>query len=160
MQPVAVKESEHGKFYSGDAYIVLKTTQRPSSSALNWDIFFWLGEECSADEQGVAAYKTVELDDALGGAPVQHREVQGHESERFLQLFKLVQYMEGGIDSGFRKVAASAAAQYPSLRAASAPYRDTHAAWATESLPLLLAATADHRVHSRARWTCVPGRSI
>jgi len=46
-----------------------------------------LGSETSRDEAGVAAYKTVELDDALGGAPVQFREVQNHESKQFTSLF-------------------------------------------------------------------------
>lgn len=49
----------------------------------DWFIAVWL-----QDEAGVAAYKTVELDDYLGGAPVQHREVEGHESKGFLNYFK------------------------------------------------------------------------
>lgn len=51
-------------------------------SGFNWSIHFWLGKETSADESGVAAYKTVELDESLGGSPVQYRECQGHESVR------------------------------------------------------------------------------
>lgn len=102
-KPVAVKKEDHGKFFSGDSYIVLHTKKR--DSALEWDLHFWLGEETSQDEMGTCAYKTVELDDYLGGAPVQYREVQGGESQRFLSIFKGgVEYKKGGVDSGFKKV--------------------------------------------------------
>ncbi len=72
--------------------------------ALERHIFFWLGKNSSQDEQGVAAYKTVELDMSLGGEPIQHREVQGGESDEFLSLFKCVRYLEGGVATGFKHV--------------------------------------------------------
>lgn len=59
--PTPVPSKMYGQFYSGDAYIVLKTSQKQSCTALSWDLFFWLGDNCSQDEQGVAAYKTVEV---------------------------------------------------------------------------------------------------
>jgi gelsolin len=60
-------KEEYGKFYSGDSYIVLNTYKK--ENALKWDVHFWLGTFTSQDEAGTAAYKTVELDDHLKGAP-------------------------------------------------------------------------------------------
>ena len=73
------------------------------------DIYFWIGSQSSQDEYGVVAYKANELDDLLGDAPVQHREVEGCESAEFLALFgrngiPALRILNGGIDSGFRKV--------------------------------------------------------
>ena len=48
---------------------------------------------------GACAYKTCELDAALGGFATQYRETQDHESNKFLGIFKNnggVMYLEGG----------------------------------------------------------------
>lgn len=50
-------------------------------------IHFWIGNNATADKSGVAAYKTVELDNYLGGAATQHREAQGNEGPRFKSYF-------------------------------------------------------------------------
>lgn len=95
----------YGQFYSGDSYIILYTYKQGNSDKLLFNIHFWLGTSTSQDEAGVAAYKTVELDDFLGTLPVQFREVQGHESETFLGYFNnKLRILEGGIDSGFFNV--------------------------------------------------------
>nr|XP_010927065.1 villin-5 isoform X1 [Elaeis guineensis] len=100
--PVAVPKSSHGKFFTGDSYIILKTTAL-KSGALRHDIHYWLGKDTSQDEAGTAAIKTVELDAALGGRAVQYREVQGHETEKFLSYFKpCIIPQQGGVASGFR----------------------------------------------------------
>ncbi|XP_071822473.1 advillin-like isoform X2 [Apostichopus japonicus] len=103
LKMVAIKPEDYGYFFIGDSYICLKTVS--SGNSFVHDIHFWLGSETSQDEAGIAAYKTVELDDALGGGPVQHREVQEHESKKFLSYFKKgIKYLKGGVASGFKHV--------------------------------------------------------
>lgn len=98
-------KEDYGHFYTGDSYIILNTFHpKPESNLLDYDVHFWIGTKSSQDEYGTAAYKTVELDTFLDDAAVQHREVQGHESERFQSLFKTITIMEGGAETGFRHV--------------------------------------------------------
>ncbi|CAN8005005.1 unnamed protein product [Ixodes hexagonus] len=116
MQIVQFPRDQYGCFYNGDSYIVVvasDSTEKPTCNmkskkavgALDVHIHFWLGAQTSQDEAGVAAYKTVELDDHLGGSPVQHREVQGFESQRFLSYFpKGIRIQNGGVVSGFKHV--------------------------------------------------------
>lgn len=52
------------------------------------DIHYWIGRASSQDEQGAAAIYVTQLDEYLGGTPVQHREVQENESPRFRSYFK------------------------------------------------------------------------
>ncbi|XP_065073533.1 gelsolin isoform X3 [Ochlerotatus camptorhynchus] len=110
-EPVPVPKNSHGKFHTGDSYIVLNTNQS-KGGIFSWDIHFWLGLETTQDEAGSAAILSVQLDDRHNGAPVQHREVQDHESSLFLSYFPGgVRYAAGGIKSGFNEVETNAAGE-------------------------------------------------
>ena len=105
--PVLIEPKHYGKFYIGDAYLVLMATKKASSQSLDYKIHFWLGDECSVDEKGIVAYKAVELDDKLGGIAVQYRETQSNESSLFSSYFSQtggIEYLPGGVDSGFTHV--------------------------------------------------------
>uniref|UniRef100_A0A8C4TD54 Scinderin like b n=1 Tax=Erpetoichthys calabaricus TaxID=27687 RepID=A0A8C4TD54_ERPCA len=95
-----IPKNLYGNFFTGDAYLVLYTTAAPSYS-----LHMWLGQECSQDESGAAAIFATQLDDYLGGKPVQYREVQGNESIAFAGYFKAgIKYQKGGVASGFHHV--------------------------------------------------------
>uniref|UniRef100_A0A8B9JMR1 Advillin n=1 Tax=Astyanax mexicanus TaxID=7994 RepID=A0A8B9JMR1_ASTMX len=99
MELVLVPEKSYGNFYEGDCYVLLL------GGSLSYDIHYWIGSESSQDEQGAAAVYTIQLDDFLGSAPVQHREVQHHESSSFCGYFKQgIIYKKGGVASGMRHV--------------------------------------------------------
>uniref|UniRef100_A0A667ZLP2 Villin like n=1 Tax=Myripristis murdjan TaxID=586833 RepID=A0A667ZLP2_9TELE len=101
MKMVPVPPQGFGNFFEGDCYIVLYSR----NSGQTADIHYWVGNYSSQDEQGAAAIYVTQLDEYLGGSPVQHREVQGSESSRFKSYFKngLI-YKKGGVSSGFHHV--------------------------------------------------------
>lgn len=103
MQMVPVPSSTFGSFFDGDCYIVLAIHK--TGSTLSYDIHFWIGQASSQDEQGAAAIYTTQMDDFLKGKAVQHREVQGNESDTFRAYFKQgLVIRKGGVASGMKHV--------------------------------------------------------
>ncbi|XP_075935332.1 scinderin like a [Anarhichas minor] len=95
----------HGDFFTGDSYILLNTTPAPS-----YKVHSWFGKEASQDEKGCAAIFMVQLDNSLGGAPIQFTEFQNEESLTFMSYFKSgIKYKKGGVASGFKHVETNAA---------------------------------------------------
>ncbi|XP_077613756.1 scinderin [Crocuta crocuta] len=103
LELVPVPEGAYGDFYVGDAYLVLHTAEARRGFA--YRLHFWLGKECTQDEYTAAAIFTVQMDDYLGGKPVQCRELQGYESTDFVGYFKGgLKYKAGGVASGLNHV--------------------------------------------------------
>jgi len=95
-------EDQYGEFFNGDSYIILNTYKEEDE--IKYDVHFWIGKYSTQDEYGTAAYKTVELDTFLDDKPIQHREVQGHESTLFKSYFPTLTLLKGGADTGFKRV--------------------------------------------------------
>ncbi|KAL8183064.1 UNVERIFIED_CONTAM: Villin-1 [Gekko kuhli] len=103
MEMVPIPPKTYGNFYEGDAYVLLSTHK--TGSTFSYDIHYWLGNLSSQDEQGAAAIYSTQMDDHLGGVAVQHREVQGYESESFRGYFRNgIIYKKGGVASGMKHV--------------------------------------------------------
>uniref|UniRef100_A0A3B3BIV4 Villin-like n=1 Tax=Oryzias melastigma TaxID=30732 RepID=A0A3B3BIV4_ORYME len=101
MKMVSVPTKAFGNFFQGDCYIVLNN----KGAAQSIDVHYWIGNSSSQDEQGAAAIYVTQLDEYLGGSPVQYREVQGYESPQFRSYFKNgIIYKTGGVASGFNHV--------------------------------------------------------
>ncbi|XP_030629052.1 capping protein (actin filament), gelsolin-like b isoform X2 [Chanos chanos] len=99
MKAVPLEPAEVGAFFNGDSYLVLD--HRGDQGA---DLHMWIGEKSSRDEQVACAMLATQLDNFLGGDPIQHRQVQGYESPEFMKLFpRGITYKEGGVESGFRR---------------------------------------------------------
>ncbi|KAI5617179.1 villin-like protein isoform X1 [Silurus asotus] len=102
MKMVPVPEQAFGNFFEGDCYIVLFGGPENVRSI---DLHYWIGSSSSQDEQGAAAIYVTQLDECLGGSPVQHREVQDCESAKFKGYFKNgIIYKKGGVSSGFKHI--------------------------------------------------------
>lgn len=111
LKPVPVAKENQGVFFSGDSYLVLHNGPEELSH-----LHLWIGEglgpgralgpwgwhgshgpgpapptasgqQSSRDEQGACAVLAVHLNTLLGERPVQHREVQGNESDLFMSYF-------------------------------------------------------------------------
>uniref|UniRef100_A0A5F9CXG4 Macrophage-capping protein n=1 Tax=Oryctolagus cuniculus TaxID=9986 RepID=A0A5F9CXG4_RABIT len=105
LKPVPVARENQGIFFSGDSYLVLHNGPEEVSH-----LHLWIGQQSSRDEQGACAVLAVHLNTQLGERPVQHREVQGNESDLFMSYFpRGLKYQEGGVDSAFHKTSPGAA---------------------------------------------------
>ncbi|XP_016136386.1 protein flightless-1 homolog [Sinocyclocheilus grahami] len=108
--PIQVDEAFHGKFYEADCYIVLKAYLDDNGS-LNWQIYYWIGQEATLDKKAGSAIHAVNLRNYLGAECRTIREEMGDESEEFTAVFNNeISYIEGGTASGFYTVEDT---QYP-----------------------------------------------
>ncbi|KAH0623208.1 hypothetical protein JD844_031272 [Phrynosoma platyrhinos] len=103
MKPVSVPAEMKGIFYTGDSYLILHNGDDDHSS-----VHIWIGQNSSRDEQGACALLSTHLNSFLKEKPIQYREVQGNESDIFMEYFPHgIKYQEGGVESAFNRTQAS-----------------------------------------------------
>jgi hypothetical protein len=91
-QPVPAHEVLQSGLLSGEAYVILHTQQAVDTlgaadqNKLQWTVYYWLGQESSADKRACVAIHAVNLKGYLGGGKIV-RLVQGDEPPEFLKLF-------------------------------------------------------------------------
>ena len=114
LAPARVAKEHHGRFFTGDCYIVLLTWTHAKASCSSAgadggggsepmcnEVFFWLGANSTLDDQGAAAIMAVELDDCLDGRSVLRRETQMHETASFFATFSgVLEYLDGSAAEG------------------------------------------------------------
>ncbi|KAK9863837.1 hypothetical protein WJX84_007247 [Apatococcus fuscideae] len=92
---VPVGSADHSKFAEGSCYLVLHT-QSIQGTTEGLNIHVWQGKSASKAEADAAAALADELYKTLGSQVLQHRQVQGHESQSFMQAFNgAVFYVRG-----------------------------------------------------------------
>uniref|UniRef100_A0A8C9TME5 Gelsolin n=1 Tax=Scleropages formosus TaxID=113540 RepID=A0A8C9TME5_SCLFO len=82
---VPVEPSTYGQFYGGDSYIILYNYQHGGRQGQI--IYIWQGLDSTQDEVGMSAILAAQLDEEMGGSPVQVRVVQGKEPAHLISLF-------------------------------------------------------------------------
>uniref|UniRef100_A0A8C1M621 FLII actin remodeling protein n=1 Tax=Cyprinus carpio TaxID=7962 RepID=A0A8C1M621_CYPCA len=81
------------------------------NGSLNWEIYYWIGQEATLDKKAGSAIHAVNLRNYLGAECRTIREEMGDESEEFTAVFNNeISYIEGGTASGFYSVEDT---QYP-----------------------------------------------
>ena len=101
-----VPKAQHGQFYSGDAYIVMHTYSLGLRKAQN--LHFWIGKHASQDEYATAAIIANTFDTFEQDCLIQFREIEQLESATFLHYFDKIEYLQGGLSSGFQHVVMNA----------------------------------------------------
>jgi len=89
------EDDQLGKFHTSDSYLIVTATAlhrkgvSMRSNQVEAHVHFWIGKEAGIDKKALAAIRAVQLSDAMEPRPIkQHREVQGEESQRMIELFE------------------------------------------------------------------------
>ncbi|XP_029466978.1 gelsolin isoform X1 [Rhinatrema bivittatum] len=82
---VPVDIAHYGQFYGGDSYIILYNFKHGGKQGQI--IYTWQGADSTPDEITTSAFLSAQLDETLGGGPVQVRVVQGKEPAHLMSMF-------------------------------------------------------------------------